>query len=188
MTIEKLLSSADSLTVEEVHQHPFAALDKIRGLTRELRRLLSPPPAVPEGSSDVREALAAVIFRADLGLDGLGGDLTRTEILSITDRILSDPEFEVRLRRTDTDALYCAHCQNDDHADFACDWFACAGAQAHGREPAVRRGAWLAERPHEFEEDVDDGSMCLCGAPAQTHHVVEPSVQQPEHTEGSKDA
>jgi hypothetical protein len=27
--------------------------------------------------------------------------------------------------------------------------------------------------PHEFNEDVADGSMCMCGVPALTHHLVE---------------
>jgi len=42
------------------------------------------------------------------------------------------------------------------------------------REQVVKRGEWLAQRPHEFEEDTDDGSMCLCGVPASSHHAVEP--------------
>lgn len=32
----------------------------------------------------------------------------------------------------------------------------------------------LQQRLHEFEEDVDDGSMCICGVPALGHEVVEP--------------
>jgi hypothetical protein len=29
-------------------------------------------------------------------------------------------------------------------------------------------------RPHEFDEDVNDGSMCMCGVPALYHHLAEP--------------
>ena len=32
---------------------------------------------------------------------------------------------------------------------------------------------------HEFTEDVADGSMCICGVPALTHHLVEESWQEP---------
>lgn len=35
-----LVDAADAMTVDEVHNHPFAALDKLRGLTRELRAAL----------------------------------------------------------------------------------------------------------------------------------------------------
>lgn len=38
----------------------------------------------------------------------------------------------------------------------------------------MTRGEWLADRLHEFEEDVDDASVCLCGVPALTHAAVEP--------------
>lgn len=38
----------------------------------------------------------------------------------------------------------------------------------------MNRGAHLAKRRHEFEEDADDGSMCVCGVPALTHACVEP--------------
>jgi len=27
--------------------------------------------------------------------------------------------------------------------------------------------------PHPFNEDVADGSMCMCGVPAVSHHLVE---------------
>jgi hypothetical protein len=39
----------------------------------------------------------------------------------------------------------------------------------------MSRPAWM-DRPHEFHEDVDDCSMCVCGVPAMHHRVVEPSV------------
>lgn len=47
-------------------------------------------------------------------------------------------------------------------------------AQPHGWEQLMSRGEWLAKRRHEFEEDVDDGSMCVCGVPADSHGCVEP--------------
>lgn len=30
--------------------------------------------------------------------------------------------------------------------------------------------------PHEFSEDVDDYSMCVCGVPGDQHWRVEPGV------------
>lgn len=37
--------------------------------------------------------------------------------------------------------------------------------------------SWM-DKPHEFREDVDDYSMCRCGVPALTHHLVEPEEKQ----------
>lgn len=34
---EKLIDAAESMTADEIHQHPMAALDKLRALARELR-------------------------------------------------------------------------------------------------------------------------------------------------------
>lgn len=36
-------------------------------------------------------------------------------------------------------------------------------------DPAWARHAWEPLEPHEFTEDVADGSMCICGVPALTH-------------------
>lgn len=41
-------------------------------------------------------------------------------------------------------------------------------------------GERLAMRPHYFREDEDDGSMCVCGVPADTHAVAEPGDSQEE--------
>jgi hypothetical protein len=30
------------------------------------------------------------------------------------------------------------------------------------------------DAPHEFDEDIEDGSMCMCGVPALMHFLVEP--------------
>jgi hypothetical protein len=35
---------------------------------------------------------------------------------------------------------------------------------------------------HEFDEDVDDYSMCMCGMPALTHYLVEETVVTPTAT------
>jgi hypothetical protein len=35
--------------------------------------------------------------------------------------------------------------------------------------PPAKRDDW-----HEFTEDVDDASMCICGVPALTHDAVFP--------------
>ena len=35
-----------------------------------------------------------------------------------------------------------------------------------------KRATWM-DQPHEFRENVNDGSMCLCGVPATVHHLVE---------------
>lgn len=43
---DALIAAADAMTADEVHQHPFAALDKIRGLTRELRAAAARVPVV----------------------------------------------------------------------------------------------------------------------------------------------
>ena len=43
----------------------------------------------------------------------------------------------------------------------------------------MKRGEYLARRLHEFEEDVEDYSMCLCGVPAMTHECVEPATSTP---------
>lgn len=32
----------------------------------------------------------------------------------------------------------------------------------------MSRPGWM-DRPHEFREDVDDCSMCVCGVPADVH-------------------
>jgi hypothetical protein len=32
----------------------------------------------------------------------------------------------------------------------------------------MARRAWM-DKPHEFRENVNDGSMCLCGIPAYYH-------------------
>lgn len=37
----------------------------------------------------------------------------------------------------------------------------------------MTRPAWM-DRPHEFREDVDDASTCVCGVPALTHECMEP--------------
>jgi hypothetical protein len=34
---EKLIDAAEAMTADEIHQHPMAALDKLRALARELR-------------------------------------------------------------------------------------------------------------------------------------------------------
>lgn len=34
----------------------------------------------------------------------------------------------------------------------------------------MTRPVWM-DRPHEFREDVDDYSMCVCGVPADVHHL-----------------
>lgn len=46
--------------------------------------------------------------------------------------------------------------------------------------------------PHEFDEDVEDYSMCMCGVPAMVHYFVEPDAHPcpdcskpfPNHDEG----
>lgn len=35
--IEKLINAAESMTPDEIHRHPMAAVDKLRALARELR-------------------------------------------------------------------------------------------------------------------------------------------------------
>lgn len=36
----------------------------------------------------------------------------------------------------------------------------------------MARKPWM-DRPHEFVEDVDDYSMCVCGVPGDVHADVE---------------
>ena len=35
----------------------------------------------------------------------------------------------------------------------------------------MTRPVWM-DRPHEFREDADDYSMCVCGVPADVHDRV----------------
>ena len=37
--------------------------------------------------------------------------------------------------------------------------------------------------PHEFDEDVEDGSMCMCGVPALGHEIVEPIAKEATNDE-----
>lgn len=37
---------------------------------------------------------------------------------------------------------------------------------------------------HEFTEGVSDGSMCICGVPALTHHLVQVPVPAPTYQPG----
>ena len=49
--VQALIDAADALTPDEVHDHPFAALDKVRGLTRELRAALAARPVVVDAAA-----------------------------------------------------------------------------------------------------------------------------------------
>lgn len=40
---------------------------------------------------------------------------------------------------------------------------------------ARRRHAIWRDAVHEFDEDIDDASMCTCGLPAQQHDEIEPT-------------
>lgn len=58
------------------------------------------------------------------------------------------------------------------------------GREACIYDKAMERGLAESARPvanvqdfagwHEFVEDIDDGSMCICGVPALSHDVVYP--------------
>ena len=54
-----LITAAESMTVEQVHRHPFAALDKMRGLIRELRAALASQQPAP--TEDERRRIMSAI-------------------------------------------------------------------------------------------------------------------------------
>lgn len=41
------------------------------------------------------------------------------------------------------------------------------------------RDPWGGGQPHEFDEDVDDFSMCMCGIPVLVHPDLETNPWQP---------
>lgn len=51
------------------------------------------------------------------------------------------------------------------------DHGSCESPEEHRPEPVVA--------PHEFDEDVADASMCMCGVPALGHEIVEPVAAPP---------
>ena len=59
---EALIAAADALTADQVYQHPFAALDKIHGLTRELRAEIARKSPAPEVTDqEARDGLSRAL-------------------------------------------------------------------------------------------------------------------------------
>lgn len=62
---EKLIDAAESMTADEIHQHPMVALDKLRALARELRAAETALPA----TDDEREARLEYVIDAAVPVD-----------------------------------------------------------------------------------------------------------------------
>lgn len=84
-------------------------------------------PTASEGTFDVREALDDDVLKTpeDIAHEvwGEGTGFPPGFGPAMIDMLIAAVElaFEVRPHGTVTDALYCAHCQNDDHATYACE-------------------------------------------------------------------
>jgi len=97
---------------------------------------------------DVRSQVVRAIREASALNDG-SGQFEMSEIGAgyYADAVLAAPGIEVSPRGTVTDALYCAHCQNDDHATYACE--------ASEPEPCSEECGWCGENmPTRPADDV----------------------------------
>lgn len=113
---------------------------------------------------DVRSQVVRAIREASALNDG-SGQFEMSEIGAgyYADAVLAAPGIEVSPRGTVTDALYCAHCQNDDHATYACE--------ASEPEPCSEECGWCGENmPTRPADDVREV--------ADEEHDFTPSTEQ----------
>lgn len=62
--LDALIASAESMTPDEIHYHPMAALDKLRALSRELRQVAKAHTPTDDEREALRDELAGWVIGA----------------------------------------------------------------------------------------------------------------------------
>lgn len=117
---EKLINAAEAMTADEIHQHPMAALDKLRALARELRAVEKAHTPTDDDRGDLIGAASAA-FKARGGApdweeDAIARDLIlRWHLRGFEDgekfgRRSEVPEPSAEPKHDDSCSEWCNHC------------------------------------------------------------------------------